>query len=505
MATCGNRAKVRAWRDRQRVDGLGARRERACANGSPPARDDLARPAPRGAGGEPVDLAPHAELPRVRRPATAAPGPDYRRDRDHARDAARAGRGASGSSRPPGPRARHRPRRADPPRRTSTSSPRPCGTCCGWTPTCPASTRRRRTTRTWPGRRAGAGRMIRSPTVFEDVVKTVCTTNCAWSATVRMVHAIVGHLGDPAAGVRRRRPLGRRVPHAGGDGRRRRGLLSGRRPGRATAGLPRPLARSVADGELDLEALGTRDPRGAARRRARGSGCSRSPASGPYAAAHIMMTLGRYSPPDPRLVDAAEVREAGRPDGRRRRRDPAPLPPIRALRRPRVLALPDPRLGRVIRRSAEERGCPAAAPGPYCRGLRGPESYIVRREARPYVTSTHERAVMAIPRRARACRASLRAERRTLRQGLVALVLSTAAGFVAGLTLGSHHRHARGAPRPPRPDPRLRRYARHDLRRDRRPAGDRERRRPVRADARAGRRPRTQRRGRGRHDVLVVL
>src|SRR4051812_22363274 len=30
---------------------------------------------------------------------------------------------------------------------------------------------------------AGAGRMVRSPSVFEDVVKTVCTTNCAWSAT----------------------------------------------------------------------------------------------------------------------------------------------------------------------------------------------------------------------------------------------------------------------------------------------------------------------------------
>ncbi|HEX6398998.1 MAG TPA: hypothetical protein VF108_00835, partial [Actinomycetota bacterium] len=47
---------------------------------------------------------------------------------------------------------------------------------------------------------AGAGRMLRSPTVFEDVVKTVCTTNCAWSATVRMVDALVTHLGEPALG-----------------------------------------------------------------------------------------------------------------------------------------------------------------------------------------------------------------------------------------------------------------------------------------------------------------
>ena len=37
----------------------------------------------------------------------------------------------------------------------------------------------------------GAGRMIQSPKVFEDVIKTVCTTNCTWSATVRMVNALV--------------------------------------------------------------------------------------------------------------------------------------------------------------------------------------------------------------------------------------------------------------------------------------------------------------------------
>ena len=41
----------------------------------------------------------------------------------------------------------------------------------------------------------GAGRMLRSPTVFEDLVKTICTTNCTWAATVRMVTALVEHLG----------------------------------------------------------------------------------------------------------------------------------------------------------------------------------------------------------------------------------------------------------------------------------------------------------------------
>src|SRR5579863_9590649 len=37
---------------------------------------------------------------------------------------------------------------------------------------------------------AGAGRILASPSVFEDVIKTICTTNCAWSGTVRMTQAL---------------------------------------------------------------------------------------------------------------------------------------------------------------------------------------------------------------------------------------------------------------------------------------------------------------------------
>ncbi len=47
------------------------------------------------------------------------------------------------------------------------------------------------------------------------------------------------------------------------------------------------------------------------------------------------------------------------------------------------------------------------------------------------------RATRSVPRRARRVYQTLRAERRTLRQGVAALALSTAAGFVAGLILGS--------------------------------------------------------------------
>jgi 3-methyladenine DNA glycosylase/8-oxoguanine DNA glycosylase len=32
-----------------------------------------------------------------------------------------------------------------------------------------------------------SGRLLRSPTVFEDIIKTICTTNCSWSNTKLMV------------------------------------------------------------------------------------------------------------------------------------------------------------------------------------------------------------------------------------------------------------------------------------------------------------------------------
>lgn len=46
----------------------------------------------------------------------------------------------------------------------------------------------------WIGKQ-GAGRMLRSPTVFEDLVKMICTTNCSWSLTEKMVTGLVQNLG----------------------------------------------------------------------------------------------------------------------------------------------------------------------------------------------------------------------------------------------------------------------------------------------------------------------
>lgn len=41
-----------------------------------------------------------------------------------------------------------------------------------------------------------AGRLLRSATVFEDLVKTLCTTNCSWGLTKNMVTNLVETLGE---------------------------------------------------------------------------------------------------------------------------------------------------------------------------------------------------------------------------------------------------------------------------------------------------------------------
>jgi 3-methyladenine DNA glycosylase/8-oxoguanine DNA glycosylase len=46
--------------------------------------------------------------------------------------------------------------------------------------------------------RLNAGRLLRSPTVFEDLVKTISTTNCSWSLTKKMISNLVEKLGKPS-------------------------------------------------------------------------------------------------------------------------------------------------------------------------------------------------------------------------------------------------------------------------------------------------------------------
>ena len=133
----------------------------------------------------------------------------------------------------------------------------------------------------------GAGRMMRSPTVFEDLVKTICTTNCTWSATERMVGALVGELGDTGGG----RARAADVPHPRPRWRRPATTSTRAWPRPATA--VRTCARSpptLAEGRLDLEALN--DP--ALPDAEVTERLLALPGVGPYACAHVMMLLGRY-------------------------------------------------------------------------------------------------------------------------------------------------------------------------------------------------------------------
>jgi 3-methyladenine DNA glycosylase/8-oxoguanine DNA glycosylase len=133
---------------------------------------------------------------------------------------------------------------------------------------------------------SGAGRMLRAPTVFEDVVKTICTTNTAWSGTRKMTAALVDNLGVQAPGGARTFPTATAMAEADESFYRDVARAGYRGPYLKT------LASAVAAGRLDLEQLNDPalpDEEVAERLLA-------LPGVGPYAAAHVMLTsLGRYS------------------------------------------------------------------------------------------------------------------------------------------------------------------------------------------------------------------
>ncbi len=56
-----------------------------------------------------------------------------------------------------------------------------------------------------------AGRLLRSPTVFEDLVKTLCTTNCSWALTKKMVANLVEKLGEETAVGKRAFPTAEKM------------------------------------------------------------------------------------------------------------------------------------------------------------------------------------------------------------------------------------------------------------------------------------------------------
>jgi N-glycosylase/DNA lyase len=126
--------------------------------------------------------------------------------------------------------------------------------------------------------RVGAGRMLASRSVFEEVIKTICTTNCAWSGTIRMVDALVNDLGGGAF------PSSAQMAAAKESWYR-----DSARAGYRGAYM-RQLALDVERG-LDLEAL---RPSGGLSDDDCEERLLALPGVGPYAAAHVMLLAGRY-------------------------------------------------------------------------------------------------------------------------------------------------------------------------------------------------------------------
>jgi 3-methyladenine DNA glycosylase/8-oxoguanine DNA glycosylase len=144
---------------------------------------------------------------------------------------------------------------------------------------------------------AGArGRVLRSPTLFEDVVRTILTTNTLWAATRRMCLNLVEQFGQPlevetGAGFEAvLHPLQRAFPTpewlaATDEATLREQTRLGYR-----APYILELAQQVASGALDLEALKHSDlPTPELRKR-----LLAIKGIGGYAVAVLLMILGRY-------------------------------------------------------------------------------------------------------------------------------------------------------------------------------------------------------------------
>lgn len=131
---------------------------------------------------------------------------------------------------------------------------------------------------------SGSGRLLRAPTVFEDVVKMLCTTNCTWALTTLMVSNLVEHLGALSLGGQRAFP----TPDAIADSSER--YLRTR----IRAGYRSPyileFAQRVASGTIDVESWRRTDlATGELFEQIR-----EVKGIGPYAAGNILKLLGRY-------------------------------------------------------------------------------------------------------------------------------------------------------------------------------------------------------------------
>jgi N-glycosylase/DNA lyase len=136
------------------------------------------------------------------------------------------------------------------------------------------------------------GRLLRSPSAFEDVVKLVLTTNCSWAFTKKMTAALVERYGEATPQGARSFPTAEslaRVPE--------REFRDAVRAGYRSPYLVE-LSRSVNSGAADPSSWDT-DTREAAMLR---KDIVKLPGVGPYVAENVLKFLGR---PDGLALDSA--------------------------------------------------------------------------------------------------------------------------------------------------------------------------------------------------------
>lgn len=139
------------------------------------------------------------------------------------------------------------------------------------------------------------GRLLRSTSMFEDVIKTMMTTNIQWSGTIRLCKALVARYGEPGPDGARAFPTAEAIARS--QERTLRALGLGYRAPYVLA-----LARAVSSGRLDLEAFkDAAVPTLALRKQ-----LLALPGIGPYAAATLLGLLGRHDfiPIDTEAVSA---------------------------------------------------------------------------------------------------------------------------------------------------------------------------------------------------------
>lgn len=97
----------------------------------------------------------------------------------------------------------------------------------------------------------GRGRLLRSPTIWEDVVKTIATTNVSWRNTVTMIERLVNTLGTPCPLDPKRRAFPTPQQVAAADP----ALFAETIRMGYRNGYVQQLAREIVDGKRDLKAL----------------------------------------------------------------------------------------------------------------------------------------------------------------------------------------------------------------------------------------------------------